>query len=341
MRDRVLASYEDAGLNYAASQISDLISKVMYPIPGIWLGPVYVHSPSGNVVLHLSVPRGGPYDPIPVFTYNSQAAKAKAGRGYGISDLFNPYIQDLGTSTHLIDGTGKSLVYTGVGVEVWGTAPGSARNGLKRAYDGTWVERQPDGLSWIYDASGYAQKIVSPSGDEWVISRNGDCLVSEIAGPGGRSTTISGTGGTFVVTQPGSRVTTFTVDGNDRLTTVTYPDGSTLQLGYGSKQLLTSLTSSSGSAISLVYDPADRLTSMTVGGNTYSYKYLYYPNAYSDEYRIRATDPRGNITTVIHDTNVIQAVINPLGTRTTYLWDGSGDSRISSVINNPGLSESF
>jgi len=68
MRDRVLASYEDAGLNYAASQISDLISKVMYPIPGIWLGPVYVHSPSGNVVLHLSVPRGGPYDPIPVFT---------------------------------------------------------------------------------------------------------------------------------------------------------------------------------------------------------------------------------------------------------------------------------
>ena len=82
MRDRVLASYEDAGLNYAASQISDLISKVMYPIPGIWLGPVYVHSPSGNVVLHLSVPRGGPYDPIPVFTYNSQAAKANAGRGY-------------------------------------------------------------------------------------------------------------------------------------------------------------------------------------------------------------------------------------------------------------------
>ncbi len=62
-------------------------------------------------------------------------------------------------------------------------------------------------------------------------------------------------------------------------------------------------------------------------------KYLYYPNAYGAEYRIRATDPRGNITTVIHDTSVVQAVIDPLGTRTTYVWEGSGDSRIRSIID--------
>ncbi len=171
---------------------------------------VYRHALREPGVATRSTP-GRPLDPIPIFTYNSQAAKANAGRGYGIAELFNPTIQRLGTVASLITGTGKTLVYSDVFVDSWSVAPASARNGLMLLSDGSYVERQPDGLRWLYNAAGMAWRIQSPSGNVWDIQRNSDCLISAITGPGGRVTTNSGTGGTFAVTQPGSRITTFSL----------------------------------------------------------------------------------------------------------------------------------
>jgi hypothetical protein len=241
---KVTASYRNPGLNFAAAEVAALVNRILYPIPGIWLGPACVHMPSGNVVVQLATPRGGPFDPAPVFTYNSLAAKSNLGRGYGVSDMFHPTVEQFGSITSLITGTGRYLEYTGVGEDTWGTAPASTRNGLKGKTGGGWIERQPDGLEWHYLDTGMLEKLVSPAGDVWTITRS-NCLVSEIAGPGGRITTISG--GT--VTQPGGRVTTFGQDEAKNLTSVTYPGGASISLTYGDKHLLSSITVGGKSAV--------------------------------------------------------------------------------------------
>lgn len=137
---RVTAGYRNPGLNFAAAEVAALVNRILYPIPGIWLGPACVHMPSGNVVVQLATPRGGPFDAAPVFTYNSQAARSNLGRGYGVSDMFHPTVQTLGEITSLISGTGKYLEFTGVGEGIFGTAPASTRNGLKGKAGGGWIE---------------------------------------------------------------------------------------------------------------------------------------------------------------------------------------------------------
>jgi len=332
---RVSAGYRNPGLNFASAEVASLVNRILYPIPGIWLGPACVHMPSGNVVVQLATPRGGPFDPAPVFTYNSQAAKSTLGRGYGVSDMFHPTVLPFGGITSLISGTGKSLEYTDVGEGSFGTAPASTRNGLKGKTGGGWIERQPDGMEWHYLASGMLEKLVSPSGDEWIISRT-NCLVSSIAGPGGRTTTISGGDDSFTVTQPGGRVTVFTLSGGKKkvLTSVSYPGGASVNLTYGGKQLLSSFTDADGNMTQFLYDSADRLRLLTTAeGHEYKYKYIFPENEYETDYFVEVTDPAGNVTTVVHDCNVVNAVVNPLGERTTFMWEGSGDSRLSAVID--------
>ncbi len=112
---KVTASYRNPGLNFAAAEVAALVNRILYPIPGIWLGPACVHMPSGNVVVQLATPRGGPFDAAPVFTYNSQASKSNLGRGYGVSDMFHPTVEQFGSITSMITGTGRYLEYTGVG----------------------------------------------------------------------------------------------------------------------------------------------------------------------------------------------------------------------------------
>jgi hypothetical protein len=45
------AGFGNPGLNFAAREIARLLAQVMYPAPGIWLGPVRIHMPSGVKVL--------------------------------------------------------------------------------------------------------------------------------------------------------------------------------------------------------------------------------------------------------------------------------------------------
>ena len=266
----VYASYRNFGLSYAAQEVANLLARVMYPIPGIWMGPAFVHMPSGNVVLQLAVPPAGLYDPIPVFTYNSQAGKAEAGRGYGISDLFNPTIQPAAGGVSLVDGTGKALMYKDVGVDTWGTAPASARNGLKIAYDLTWVERQPDGLKWIYHPAGYAQKIISPSGDNWIINRNSDCLVSSIVNPLSHRTTfiwedIGDSRLQAIVDAESNRTTLSYValfDGTRALHSIERPIIGTLEFGYGGNGRCSSITDYDGNATQLGWNSDENCTSV-------------------------------------------------------------------------------
>ncbi|MEY3460092.1 MAG: tRNA3(Ser)-specific nuclease WapA precursor, partial [Planctomycetota bacterium] len=339
---RVTAAYGNEGLNAAAAEVAAAVRRIMYPVPGIWLGPVNVHLPSGNVVLQMATPRGGPFDACPVFTYNSQAAKSSGGRGYGISDLYHPTVVQSGSTAWLTSGTGRVLEYLGVSAGTFGTAPADARNGLQGKVGGGWIERQPDGIDWHYALSGLLQKLVSPAGDEWTISRT-NCLVSAIAGPGGRTTTISGEyDKSYTVTQPGGRTTVFSL-ANRLLTSVSYPAGVTLQLSYGVHNLLTRFVDGDGNETKFAYDSADRLTELTTAdGNVYKYKYIFPESTFSSfgttagyetlKY-IEVTDPAGYVTTVIHDCNVVHAVINPLGQRTTFDWEGAGNSRLRAVVD--------
>jgi|GEM_PF-1303469 len=330
---RVSARYRNPGLNFAAAEVAALVRRILYPVPGIWLGPVSVHLPSGNVILQLPTPRGGPYDACPVFTYNSQAAKSSGGRGYGISDLYHPTVVQSGSSAWLTSGTGRVLEYSGVGTGSFGTAPASTRNGLQGKAGGGWIEQQPDGLQWHYLSSGLLDKIVSPSGDEWLIQRN-SCLVSATVGPGGRTTTISGDyDSTYTVTQPGGRTTVFGVQ-NRLVTTVTYPTGVVLHLTYSDHNLLTRFVDGEGNETLLAYDRADRLRRIrTADGHVYEYKYIFPETVYDTDYYVEVTDPANHVTTVVHDCNVVRAVVNPLGQRTTFVWEGTGDSRLQAVVD--------
>ena len=313
------AQYRNQGLNFAADEILRLFSQALYPVPGIWIGPVRIHLPSGNVLLQLPAPLCGPLDAIPVFTYNSLASAYDAGRGRGVSDLFNPSVEEQSGITNLITGTGSFLEYLGVGVNVWGSSPASTRNGLKKRSGGGWIERQPDSLEWHYNSDGFAEKIVAPNGDTWTITRNTDSLVASIDGPLGRTTSISGSGGTYVVTQPGSKVTTYTVSGCN-LTSVQYPGGGTFGLEYTASHLLNKITDPGGHATTLDYDSKKRIKTLTIAGNAYSFNYI--DDAYAAYNYIEVTDPASNITTIAHDCNVVQMVTNPLQHTTTYIWEG-------------------
>ncbi|MFN9287243.1 MAG: hypothetical protein ACK6EB_04175, partial [Planctomyces sp.] len=158
--------------------------------------------------------------------------------------------------------------------------------------------------------------------------------VSAIAGPGGRTTTISGDyDSTYTVTQPGGRTTVFTVE-NRLLTSVTYPTGAVLHLDYGDNNLLKRFVDGEGNETLFAYDRADRLTRITTAeGNVYQYRYLFPETVYDTDYYIEVTDPASHVTTVVHDCNVVRAVINPLGQRTTFAWEGTGDSRLQAVVD--------
>ncbi len=135
------------------------------------------------------------------------------------------------------------------------------------------------------------------------------------------------------MTQPGGRVTTFGQDDAENLTSVTYPGGVSISLTYGEKHLLSSITVG-GKTTSFAYDRADRIRLLTTAdGNAYQYKYLFPETEYDTDYFVEVTDPANNVTTVVHDCNVVRAVINPKGERTTFVWDGSGDSRLKAVID--------
>jgi YD repeat-containing protein len=332
----VFPEYTNEALNLAAREVALAMSKVTYPIPGIWMGPAYIHLPSGNLVFQVSTLESGPLDATPVFTYNSLAACSESGFGYGVSSLFNPTVEKMsGSEANLITGTGKYLVYTNVVDNSWSTAPDATRNALKRNSDKTWIEQQPDGLEWHYKVDGSLNKIVSPAGEIWTMVYD-DELVSGIVSPTGRRTTISYSGGNLSsVTDPAGRETSIEINGSTQLSKVTYPDGSVVGLAYDDDNLLTSFTDPDNNSTQYTYDCLHRVESLTTPeGNRYTY-------TYSDETSpgsqwVKVTDPANNITTVIHDGDLVNSVIDPLGHRTTYTWDGTQDARVSTITDPNG-----
>ncbi len=78
LQTSAFGGYRNQGLNFAAAEIARLISQILYPVPGIWIGPIRIHLPSGNLLLQLPAPFGGPLDAVPVYSYNSFAARDSA-----------------------------------------------------------------------------------------------------------------------------------------------------------------------------------------------------------------------------------------------------------------------
>ena len=231
-------------MNFSEQLLADLLARIRYPVPGIWRGPAFVHLPSGNLVLQIATVRCGPLDPVPVFTYNSLASRDETGFGRGVSDLFNPTVENQGgAQADLITGTGRYLVYTNVVTGAWSTAPNSTRNGLRLNADNTWTERQPDGIDWEYHPGGCLKRLKSPSGDIWTVARSGGATT--ITAPTGSTTSYSPSG----VTHADGRVTALSVV-SQQLRSVTYPDGGIVTLSY--------LAGSDWALLSSVTDAGDR-----------------------------------------------------------------------------------
>jgi YD repeat-containing protein len=298
--------YDHEVLNLAERELANLMARMRFALPGVWRGPALIHLPSGNLVYQIVTSKGGPLDPVPVFTYNSMASQTNIGFGYGVSDLFNPTIEVTGSNqANLTTGSGKCLVYSDMELESWATAPTGARNALMRKYDLTWVEHQPDGLQWHYNAGGCLEKITTPEGRTWTVARSGSSVT--ITGPTGRVVTYNPSG----VNQPGSRDTVFEIT-QGLLTKVTYPDGGELILGYSGK-LLTQISEPEAGSASYEYDLLERVTRITTPeGHDYELSYDEEEDAFGQKtYWIEITDPAGKVTTVIHDCHVIESVINP------------------------------
>ena len=144
-------------------------SAIRFPAFG-WGRPRSTSLPE-TLVYQIVMPRSGPLDPVPVFTYNSLAARAKSvlGPEWRICStrLSNRSIN----GANVITGTGRYLEYEGSEIDSWMTAPASTRNALKQNSDLTWTEQQPDGLEWHYRRRGLLGENCGPAGTIWSVVR--------------------------------------------------------------------------------------------------------------------------------------------------------------------------
>jgi YD repeat-containing protein len=184
--------------------------RVAVPVPGVKDAPAWVNPSGGNLVLRLAHPEGGPFDPRPVLTYNSQSP-ATSEFGYGWSGAAKETLTSTSAGVDITDGLGTLLHYTDQDASNRYRVPGSTSDSLVQNADGTWTQTQPDGFQTVFNTSGYPTRLVSAAGDRWTISYDSGNPVLWVGDPFNRRTTYSYTAGGNIrrVQDPAARITSF------------------------------------------------------------------------------------------------------------------------------------
>jgi YD repeat-containing protein len=319
----------------AVSQVTTMLARwqqqLRAPVPGALDGPGRLNVASGNLVVRLSHPDGGAFDPVPFLTYNSDTP-ASSEFGYGWFAAPKQVLTSLSsTSADVTDGGGTVLHFTSKDSNGRYLAPSSTADALVLNSDGTWTQTQPDGFQMRYDSTGRLTRLSSASGSRWTLSYGTGGRISRILDPFNRPTTYAYDGNNNLrrVQDASARISSFTVNAaSGNLTRMVRPDGTIISLTYDTSHRLTAYIDSRGQRTSYGYDAnswVNRITTPTGARTTYLFR---------DWLTTRVTDPKGQTTTLLHNmARNITGVINPKGNRSTYLWSGN---RLKGFVDGDG-----
>ena len=171
----------------AVSQATDMLarwqSQLRPTVPGALGGPGSLNVAGGNLVVRLTPPGGGAFDPVPVLTYNSDAPAASEF-GYGWTASHKQTLTDLGSgNVDVTDGTGTVLHFTAVDGSGRYQSPQSTNDSLVKNGDGTWTQTQPDGFQVVYNTAGQPSRLASAVGGRWTLSYDGSGRVLFVTDP--------------------------------------------------------------------------------------------------------------------------------------------------------------
>ena len=281
--------------------------------------------PTGNLSLPVQTPAGSPASPVIDLTYNSTPRlnqDSANGMGYGIGSINDQRVEEVtATSARVYHCDGSSWMFvcfdstTGVY-----RAVGNNPNTLKK--EASWLEGDPEGNQFHYNDNGYLDWVADPDGNRWTLIRDANDGLQYIIDPNTARTTFAydGSGNIQRIQDSYGRITSLTVDQHGNLTRFTSPELCVTDLIYGSgydnAHLLMASVAPDGSRTSYSYDGNDWLSGIHYpNGGRYTYNYLSWGET-------RVTDPEGRITTLMYNLRRnVTGVIDPLGNRTTFLWN--------------------
>lgn len=197
---------------------------------------------------------------------------------------------------------------------------------------GQWVEdldtEDPPGICPL-------QRVVSPAGATWTMSRDDASLLTSIVDPASGATTFDYDAGLLTaVTDSAGRTTNFEMDTDGNLTRVLVAGQSEIQFQYDSNRALTAVQAADGAITTFSYDLLRRLEGITnaVGAST--------GVTYAGVTRV-VTDPESGVWAIETDADGnTTRVVTPNAVTLGYGWLGT-TQRLASRTNGAGAVTTF
>lgn len=136
---------------------------------------------------------------------------------------------------------------------------------LVRHTDNSYTRRFKDGTEFHFDSEGLQTSVVDRYGNSTQYVYDPQNRLTKITDPTGQETILTYQGDYLqTVTDPQNRVTTFTHDGAGDLTQVTFPDTSNRKFGYDNRHLMTSETDARNETATREYNDYGQLIKATL-----------------------------------------------------------------------------
>jgi len=177
-------------------------------------GPVWINLGSGNLVLRLSHPGGGPFDPTPILTYNS-LTPASSEFGYGWTAVPKQNLVVISsTAVDVTDGTGAVHHFINLDSNNRYQPPPTTNDSLVKNAEGTYTQTQADGFQIWYDTGGKVSRLANGAGSRWTVGYDSGNRITKITDPFSRRTTyVYDTNNKIRRAQdPAGRITSFSVN---------------------------------------------------------------------------------------------------------------------------------
>jgi YD repeat-containing protein len=310
---------------------------------------------SGNFYTEVTLPTAGLS-----LSYNSVAAEYNYGFGYGFTLSVDYRIVILAASSQaiLVSGNGTTSNFHA-------STPGTYLSDDLRMSDSrltiagdTLTETSQDGSSAKYtrlqnDSTQFA--LVSTkdrNGNEMLITRDANGLITKITSPFGSSTTIAYSGSVAsVITDAAGSTYALNYDAISRLSGVKFPDQRSWSFGYDpSSAMMTSNTTMDGEIQQYTYyisgdlesikNSAGYLTVFAYTQNTVTTTTSFDVNVetFDEQGRIISSSAKGISENYARDTaGRVTSSTDPVGNTTTYAYD-AGDPLLASVSGPFGVS---
>jgi YD repeat-containing protein len=294
-----------------------------------------------DLTLNWSPPSGSPAD-FPLVYYYQLSATNSTEVGYRWSGTYHRYAEPQeGINPEPVNVWTPTFVYSyGNTGSAYTTQTG--QNTLVGSGTSGWTETQPNGTAFTYLTTGVLSTIRNRAGVRWTLTwDSGFNLVQNIQGPFGRRTTFTYNASSNLtrIQDPGGRITSVTVDSNGNLTRIISPALCVTSLVYDSSHNLLALVSPLGDRTSFIQSAplaiqqpmGQRTTYLTVRmGKT------FIGNAIVNPLGVRTTFPINAMAMV-----PLSSSVDPFGNTTNYKLGGSYSQLLMSVKDARGVRTSF